>query len=105
VLTNPGLLNTTLVFGFLSQNRNPRTLPIESFGHESRRTFVRAEYGYPKVFRPTVKEEVRLYSSQYSTRLSAHTKELLVNSWSIQPKRKQAIPSVPIVFIVLVFKV
>jgi hypothetical protein len=28
---------------------------------------------------PTVKEEIRRYSSQYSARLSAHTNDLIVN--------------------------
>jgi hypothetical protein len=40
--------NTTLGYGFHFQQRNPTTLPIESFAHDSGRTLVRAEYGYPK---------------------------------------------------------
>jgi hypothetical protein len=62
------------------QHRNPRTLPIETFAHDSGRTLVRAEYGYPKDLQtPTVKEEIRRYSSQYSARLSAHPNGLVVN--------------------------
>jgi hypothetical protein len=40
--------NTTLGYGFHFQQRNRRTFAIESFGHDSGRTLVRAEYGYPK---------------------------------------------------------
>jgi hypothetical protein len=46
--TNLDLRNTTLGDGFHFQHRNPRTLPVESFVHDSGRTLVRAEYGYPK---------------------------------------------------------
>jgi hypothetical protein len=34
-------------------------------------------YGYP-LRTPTVKEEIRRYSSQYSARLSAHPNDLIV---------------------------
>jgi hypothetical protein len=40
--------NTTLGYGFHFQHRNPRTFPIESLAHDSGRTSVCAEYGYPK---------------------------------------------------------
>jgi hypothetical protein len=37
---------------------------MESLSHDSGRTLVRAEYGYPKGSpKPTVKEEIRRYSS------------------------------------------
>jgi hypothetical protein len=42
------LRNTTLGYGFNFQYRKSRTFPIESFAHDSGRTFIRAEYGYPK---------------------------------------------------------
>jgi hypothetical protein len=48
ILTNMGLQNTTLEYGFHFQHRNLRTLPTESFAHDSGRTLVRAEYGYLK---------------------------------------------------------
>jgi hypothetical protein len=35
-------------YGFHFQHRNPRTFKIESLAHDSGRTLVRAEYGYPK---------------------------------------------------------
>jgi hypothetical protein len=38
----------TLGYGFHFQHRNPRTFPIESLAHDSGRTSVRAECGYPK---------------------------------------------------------
>jgi hypothetical protein len=38
----------TLGYGFHFQQRNPRTLPIESFAHDSGCTLVHAKYGYPK---------------------------------------------------------
>jgi hypothetical protein len=54
-------------------------LPIESFAHDNGCTLVRAEYGYLKRFpTPTVTEEIRHYSSQYSACLSAHPNNLLV---------------------------
>jgi hypothetical protein len=51
-------------------NRNSRMFPIESLAHDNGRSLVCAEYGYPKGS-PTVKEEIRRYSSQYSARLRA----------------------------------
>jgi hypothetical protein len=36
------------VYGFHFQQRNPRTLPIESLAHDYGCTLVRAEYGYLK---------------------------------------------------------
>jgi hypothetical protein len=37
---------------------------------------------------PTVKEEIRRYSSQYSTRLSAHTNDLIVNLIELPDNRR-----------------
>jgi hypothetical protein len=54
--------------------------PIESLAHDSGRTLVQAEYDYPMDLQtPTVKEEIRRYSSQYRTRLNAHPNDLTVN--------------------------
>jgi hypothetical protein len=41
-------MNTTQGYGFHFQRRNSRTFPIESLAHDSERTSVCAEYGYPK---------------------------------------------------------
>jgi hypothetical protein len=46
--TDLDLRNTALGYGFRFQHRNPRTLPIERLAHDSGRTSVRAECGYPK---------------------------------------------------------
>jgi hypothetical protein len=46
--TNLGLRNKTLGYGLHFQHRNLRTFPIESLAHDSGRTLVCAEYGYPK---------------------------------------------------------
>jgi hypothetical protein len=35
-------------YSFHFQHRNSRTFPIESLAHDSGRTLVCAEYGYPK---------------------------------------------------------
>jgi hypothetical protein len=43
-----GLWNTNLVYSFHFQHRNTRTLPTESFAHDSGPTLVCAEYSYPK---------------------------------------------------------
>jgi hypothetical protein len=37
---------------------------------------------------PTVKEEIRSYSSQYSARLSAHTNDLIVNLTELPDNRR-----------------
>jgi hypothetical protein len=42
------LLKPTLGYGFHFQQRNPRTLPIERFAHDSGCTLVHAKYGYSK---------------------------------------------------------
>jgi hypothetical protein len=60
---------------------------------------------------PTVKEEIRRYSSQYSARLSAHPNGLVVNLMERPDKKAPAkwsayqIPSVTVAFVVLVCKV
>jgi hypothetical protein len=46
--TNLDLRITTLGYGFHFQHRNSRMFPIESLAHDSGRTLVCAEYGYPK---------------------------------------------------------
>jgi hypothetical protein len=46
--TNLDLRNTTLGYGFHFQHRNPITLSIERFAHDSGRTLARVEYGCPK---------------------------------------------------------
>jgi hypothetical protein len=46
--TNLDLRNTTLRFGFHFQHRHFRMFPLENLVHDSGRTLVRVEYGYPK---------------------------------------------------------
>jgi hypothetical protein len=59
---------------------------------------------------PTVKEEIRRYSSQYSARLSAHPNVLIVNLMELPdnktPDKWSAyqIPSVMVVFVILVLR-
>jgi hypothetical protein len=64
---------------------------------------------------PTVKEEIRRYSSQYSARLSAHTNGLIENLMEL-PDNRQLRRHLPndlptrflvliVVFVILVFKV
>jgi hypothetical protein len=60
---------------------------------------------------PTVKEEIHRYSSQYSARLSAHPYYLIVNLMELPDNRRlrrhlpNDLPSVTVVFVILVFKV
>jgi hypothetical protein len=70
-----------------------RTFPIESFAHDSGRTLV--TYVQNTVIRrdlqtPTVKEEIRHYSSQYSARLSAHPNGLVVNLMELPDNKTPA---------------
>jgi hypothetical protein len=57
---------------------------------------------------PTVKEEIRRYSSQYSARLSAHTNELIVKIIELPDNRRlrrhlpNDLPSVIVVFVIVV---
>jgi hypothetical protein len=59
---------------------------------------------------PTIKEEIRRYSSQYSARLSAHPNDLITNLIELQDNKTPAkwsayqIPSVTVVFVILVLK-
>jgi hypothetical protein len=58
---------------------------------------------------PTVKEEIRRYSSQYSARLNAHPNGLIVNLIELSDNKTPAkwsayqIPSIVVVFVILVF--
>jgi hypothetical protein len=64
---------------------------------------------------PTVKEEIRRYSSQFSAWLSAHPNDLIVNLIELPDNRAIAkttvkwsayqIPSIIVVFVILVLKV
>jgi hypothetical protein len=63
---------------------------------------------------PTVKEEIRCYSSQYCARLSAHPNDLIVNLMELPDNRRKQrylpndLPTrflvVIVVFVILVFK-
>jgi hypothetical protein len=92
--TNLDLWNTTLGYCFHFQNKNPRTFPIERFAHDSGRTLVRVEYNRRDLHTPTIKEEIRRYSSQYSARLSTHPNDLVVNLMA-QPDNRQLLRHVP----------
>jgi hypothetical protein len=46
--TNLDLQNTTLGYGFHFQHTDSRRIPIEGLAHDSGRTLVCVEYGYPK---------------------------------------------------------
>jgi hypothetical protein len=46
--TNLDLTNTTPGYAFRFQHKNSRTFPVEDLEHDSGRTLVSAEYGYPK---------------------------------------------------------
>jgi hypothetical protein len=60
---------------------------------------------------PTVKKEIRPYSSQYSARHSTHPNDLIVNpkqqviAKTSAKRSAYQIPSVTAVFVILVFKV
>jgi hypothetical protein len=79
----------TLGYGFHFQHRNPRTFPIETLS-----MIVDAPWYVPNTAirrdlqTPTVKEEIRRYSSQYSARLSAHTNSLVVNVIELPDNRR-----------------
>jgi hypothetical protein len=75
-----GLTEYNSGYGFHLKYRNPRTLPIESFAHDGGHTLVMLNMVIRRDLQiPTVKEEIRRYSSQYSARLSTHPNDLLVN--------------------------
>jgi hypothetical protein len=66
-----------------------RTLLIESLAQDSGRTLVHAETFIRRDLQiPTVKEEIRRYSSQYSARLSAHPNDLIVNLIELPDDRR-----------------
>jgi hypothetical protein len=67
-----------------TSNINSRTLPIESLAHDSGSTLVIRR----DLQTPTVKEEIRRYSSQYSARLSAHTNGLVINLMELPDNRR-----------------
>jgi hypothetical protein len=89
-------------------------LPIESFAHVVDaawcvlNTVIRRD-----LHTPTVREEIRRYSSQYSARLSAYSNNLVANLTELPNNNRRLgrhllnylIPSVIVVFAVLVFKV
>jgi hypothetical protein len=58
---------------------------------------------------PTVKEEIRRYSSQYSARLGTHPNDLIVNLIELPHNRRlrRHLPNdrLIVVFVILVFKV
>jgi hypothetical protein len=52
----------------------------QSLLHRRALVRARAQYGYPKDLQtPTVQEEIRHNSSQYSARLSVHPNDFVVN--------------------------
>jgi hypothetical protein len=62
---------------------------IESLAHDGGRTLVFAEYGYwNQCPVPTVIEEIRRYSSQYSAHLSTHPNDLTVNLIQLPGNRR-----------------
>jgi hypothetical protein len=69
------------------QHRNSRTFPIESLAHDSGRTLTNTVIRRALQI-PTVIEEIRRYSSQYSARLSAHPNGLTVNLIELPDKRR-----------------
>jgi hypothetical protein len=112
---NLDLWNTALGHGFYFQYRNSRTFPVESLC-----MIVNAPWYVPNtVIRrdlkiPTVKEEIRRYSSQYSVRLSTHPNDLIVNFIELPDNRRlrrhlpndlptRFLPSVIVVFVITVF--
>jgi hypothetical protein len=76
-------------YGFHFQHRNSRTFPIESLAHYSGRTLaLRNTVIRWDLHIPTVKEEIRRKRSQYSTRLSAHPNDLIVNLTELPDNRR-----------------
>jgi hypothetical protein len=87
--TNLDLRNTTLGYGFHFQHRNSGTFPVESLAHDSGRTLAVPNMVIRRDLQiPTVKEEIRRYSSQYSARLSAHPNDLIVNLIALPDNRR-----------------
>jgi hypothetical protein len=110
----PDLRNTALGYHF--QHRNSRTFPIESLAHDSGCTLVCAEYGYPKGS-PNTNSWRRNPPLQLSIQRSPQHTSKWPNSKPQRAIRQQAIaktpakwsayqiPSVIVVFVILVFKV
>jgi hypothetical protein len=64
------------------------TASISNLARDSGRSLVFAEYGYLKGSpTPTVKEEIRCYSSQYSACLRTHPNDLIVNFMALPDNR------------------
>jgi hypothetical protein len=67
---------------------------VENFQSKALRMIVDAPWYVPNTVKrnylqiPTVKEEVRRYTSQYSARLSAHTNDLIVNLIELPGNRR-----------------
>jgi hypothetical protein len=86
---NLDLRNTTLGHGFHFERRHSRTFPIKAL-----RMIVDAPWYVPNTLIrrdlqvPTVKEEIRRYSSQYIARLSAHPNDLIVNLIELPDNRR-----------------
>jgi hypothetical protein len=114
--TNLDLRNTTLVYGFHFQHRHSRMFPIESLVHDNGRTLVCVEYGYPKGS-PNTNSQRRILPLQLSIHCSPQCTSKWPNSkphWATWqnaigniPAKLSAyqIPSVNVVFVILVFKV
>jgi uncharacterized Zn-finger protein len=114
---NLSLRNTTLGYGFHFQHRNSRTFPIESLVHDSGRTFVCAEYGYPKGSpntnslkrNPTLQLSIQCPPQHTSRRLNSEphgaTRQQQAIAKTLAKLSAYQIPNVIVVFVVLVFKV
>jgi hypothetical protein len=61
---------------------------LERFQSKALRMIVDAPWYAPNLQIPTVKEEIRRYSSQYSARLRAHPKGLIVNLKELPDNRR-----------------
>jgi hypothetical protein len=104
------LRNITLEYGFHFQERfqsNPLSM-IEDASWYVPNTGIQRD-----LQTPTVKEEIRRYSSQYSARLSAHPNDLVVNLMEQPDNNRRCedtcqmicqISSVTVVFFVLVLR-
>jgi hypothetical protein len=86
---NLDLCNTTLGYGFHFQHRNSRTFQLKAL-----HMIVVAPWYMPNTVTlrdlqiPTVTEEIRCYSSQYSAHLSAHPNDLIVNLIQLLDNRR-----------------
>jgi hypothetical protein len=79
---------------FWSTNSNSNIEILERFQSKAFRMIVDAPWHVPNtviqsdIQIPTVKEEIRCYSSQYSARLSAHPNDLIVNLTELPDNRR-----------------